>query len=206
MNMRSIYITAAAACSIGLCCLGNAGAATSPVEMPSRVKLSGVPEDNVTLRSITAPQTNIELVPTAADLALAAQRSKFAPASALATSLGIKQQPVRGSAPRRVGSVFPSGVDSTVVKWQPLPEGGYVTHLRISSRGAMGIRARLLLPVELTQGELRAVAKVGDIAQRIPLNAALNGEIWTPATDGPSQIIEIFTTQPVFAAAIKRSV
>jgi len=203
MNMRSFYISAAAACTIGFCCLGNVEAATSPAEMPSRVKLGGVPEDSVSLRSTTAPQTSIDLLPTASDLALAAQRSKFAPASALATILGINQQPARGSAPRRVGSVFPSGADATVVKWQPLPEGGFVTHFRISSLGAMGIRARLLLPAELTQGELRVVANMGDVAQRLPLGVAMNGEIWTPATDGSSQIIEVFTTQPVEGLRIK---
>ncbi|MEO8385931.1 MAG: hypothetical protein ABI583_11860, partial [Betaproteobacteria bacterium] len=116
---------------------------------------------------------------------------------------GLKQPPVRGSAPRRVGSVFPSGAEATIVKWQTLPAGGFVTHLRIASTGATGIRAKLLLPAELTQGELRVVAKIGDEAQRVPLSVALNGEIWTPATDGSSQIVEVFTTQAVDGLRIK---
>ena len=197
MNIQSFFQRAAAACTIGFCCLGNVVAATSPAEMSSRVKLGSVPEESVSLRSTTAPQTSVDLAPTAADLALAAQRSKFAPASTLATIFGIKQTPVRGSAPLRVGSVFPSGAEATLVKWQALPEGGFVTHLRITSAGAMGIRARLLLPVELTQGELRVVANMNDKPQRVRLSAALNGEIWTPPTDGSSQIVEVFTTQAV---------
>ncbi len=205
MNMRSFFQSAIAAGTIGFCCLGNVVAATSSAEMSSRVKLGSVPEESVSLRSTNAPLTSIDLAPTASDLALAAKRSKFAPApaSTLATIFGIKQPSVRGSAPHRVGSVFPSGVEATVVKWQALPEGGFVTHLRITSAGAMGIRARLLLPVELTQGELRVVAKLGDDAQRVPLSVALNGEIWTPATDGPSQIVEVFTTQAVDGVRIK---
>ena len=203
MNMRSFFKRATVACTIAFCGLGNALAATSPAEMSSRVKLGSVPEESVSLRSVTAPMTSIDLTPTASDLAQAAQQSKFAPQSTLATIFGIKQTPVRGSAPLRVGSVFPNGAEATVVKWQALPEGGFVTHLRISSAGAMGVRARLLLPAEITKGELRVVAKFGDDAQRVPLAVALNGEIWTPPTDGPTQIVEVFTTEAVDGLRIK---
>ena len=76
MNIQSFFQRAAAACTIGFCCLGNVVAATSPAEMSSRVKLGSVPEESVSLRSTTAPQTSVDLAPTAADLALAAQRDR----------------------------------------------------------------------------------------------------------------------------------
>ena len=112
--------------------------------MPGRVKLAGVPEDAVALRSDTAPVTSIDLAPTAKDLEMAARRDKFAPVTGLSAMLGIKPPPSRGSAPRRVGAVFPSGAEADVPAWESVAGGGYVTHFRITSTGAKGIRAKLI--------------------------------------------------------------
>ncbi|MCY7386786.1 MAG: S1 family peptidase [Burkholderiales bacterium] len=197
MRIRTIFLNSAAVCTLGLFCLGNAAAAASPPEMASRVKLSGVPDEKVSLRSNTAPVTRIDLAPSASQLEIAARSDKFAPVPGLAALLGIKPPPVRGSAPMRVGSMFPSGVEATVAKWEPIASGGFVTHFRITSAGAKGIRAKLLLPPGLTTGELRVIGHAGEDAQRVPLSVVRNGEIWTPPTDGPTQVVELFTMQPV---------
>ena len=203
MRIRTIVFNAMAACVIGLIGAGNVAAAVYPTEMPGRVKLAGVPEDAVTLRSDTAPVTRIDLALTAKDLEMAARRDKFAPVTGLSALLGIKPPPIRGSAPRRVGAVFPTGIEAIVPAWELVADGGYVTQFRITSAGAKGIRAKLILPVGLTQGELRVVGTFGGEAQKVSMSVALNGEIWTPSTEGKTQIVELFTTQPVVGQKIK---
>ena len=203
MRNRNYFLNSFAAFIIGICSVGTVAAAVSPAEMPGRVKLSGVPEEKVTLRSRSAPVTRIDISPSAAQLAQAAQRSKHAPVAGVAAILGIKSSPERGAAPRRVGSVFPSGVEASVGDWEALATGGNVTHFRITSAGAKGIRAKLILPAGLTQGELRVVGQLDEDAQRVALSVALNGELWTPPTDGATQIVELFTTQRVTGLKIK---
>lgn len=198
MRIKTIWLNSAALCAIGFFSIGSAFAVVAGAEMPGRVKLSGVPDEKVTLRSGTAPVTSLDLAPTAKQLEMAAASSKYAqPKTAgLAAVLGIKAPPVRGAAPRRVGPVFPSGADARVAAWESV-KGGQVTHFRITSSGAKGIRAKLVVPLGLTQGELRVVGQIGDIAAVVPLDVAQNGEIWTPYTDGETQIVELFSTQPV---------
>ena len=203
MRIRTNFLNTAAAFIIGICSVGTVAAAVSPIEMPGRVKLSGVPDEKVTLRSRSAPVTRIDISPSAAQLAQAAQRSKHAPVAGVAAIDGIKSPPVRGASPRRVGSVFASGVEARVGDWQALATGGNVTHFRITSAGAKGIRAKLILPAGLTQGELRVVGQLDEAAQRVPLSVALNGELWTPSTDGATQIVELFTTQRITGLKIK---
>lgn len=205
MRIPAIFFNFLAVGTIGLFSIGVTAAAAPAAEMPGRVKLSGVPDERVTLRSSTAPITSIDLAPSAKQLAIAAENSKFAQpkVTGLSAMLGIKTPPVRGSAPRRVGSVFPSGVEASVAKWQQVNEGGYATHFRVTSAGAAGIRTKIMLPPGLTQGELRVVGRMGDDAAAMPLRVAVNGEIWTPFTEGATQIIELFTTQNVDGFKIK---
>ncbi len=199
MRMRIIFLNIAVLCVAGIFSAGTVVAAPSVTEMPSRVKLSDVPVDAVTLRSSTAPVTSIELAPSAKQLEMAAQSSKFAQAKVkgLSALLGIKSPSVQGSAPRRVGSVLPIGADASAAQWEAVADGGRVTHFRITSAGAIGIRVRLSLPPGLTEGELRVVGHLGDEAAIVPLRVALNGEIWTPYTEGATQIVELYTSQRV---------
>ena len=205
MRVQTILLQCVAVCLSGAFWTGAAAAVATGTEMPGRVTLSGVPVEKVTLRSRTAPVISIDLAPSARRLELAAKSSKFAQpqASGLAAILGIKSPPVRGSAPRRVGSVLPSGVDASVAQWEPVSGGGRATHFRITSAGAKGIRAKLVLPPGLTQGELRVVGQLGDDAALVPLSVARNSEIWTPYTESETQIVELFTTQSVDGLKIK---
>ena len=205
MRFPISFLNSLAVFAVGWCSLGSAAAAVSIAEMPGRVMLSGVPEEKAGLRSSVAPVTGIALAPNATQLAAAAGSSKYVQPkeTGLAAILGIKSPPVRGAAPLRVGSVFPSGVDASVPQWVPVSGGGQVTHFRITSVEAKGIRAKLVLPPELTQGELRVVGRYGDDAEVVPLRVATNGEIWTPFTDGATQIVELFTMQRVEGVKIK---
>ena len=205
MRIHKTILNLAVFLSTGWVSVGIAVAAVSVAEMPSRVMLSGVREEKVGLRLIDAPVTSIALATSAKQLAAAASNSKTAQPkeTGLAAILGIKSPPVRGSAPLRVGSVFPSGIDASAPQWVPVSGGGQVTHFRITSTGAKGIRAKLVLPAGLTQGELRVVGNYGDDAEVVPLRVAMNGEIWTPFTDGETQIVELFTIQRVEGIKIK---
>lgn len=169
-------------------------------EMPSRVH-DASPEQWLTLRSSDAPQLHVKIAPTGKQLFEAAQNASFAEGTALplAKMLGIKPPP-NPAAPRRLGSVFPSNAAGQFVQWQELNDHSYVTHIRVTSVGAKGVRAKLQLPTGMTTGELRAAARPGDIAESIPLDIAVNGEIWTPYTDGESQIVEIHLPRRVEAA------
>ncbi len=205
MRIRTIFLNAVAIFAVGISWAGITAAATAISEMPSRAILSGVPDERVTLRSTTAPVTSIGIAPTLMQLETAAASSKYATpkVTGMAAILGIKPTPERGSAPERVGSSFPSGAEASVARWEAVAGGGAVTHFHITSLGAKGIRAKLVLPSGLTQGELRVVSRVGDDVLVVPLSVALNGEIWTPYTDGETQIVELFTTQRVDRLSIK---
>ena len=205
MRIQTILLQCVAVCLSGVFATGAVAAAAPGAEMPSRVSLSGVPEERVTLRSISAPVTSIAIAPSVKQLEMAAETSKYAQPkeTGLAAILGIKSPAVRGSSPLRIASVFPSGAEASAVKWESVGGGGYVTHFRITSVGAAGIRAKLLLPPGLTQGEIRVVSQLDEVAEAVPLRVALNREIWTPYTEGETQTAELFTTQRVDALTLK---
>ncbi|MEP7157305.1 MAG: hypothetical protein ABI905_16100, partial [Betaproteobacteria bacterium] len=180
----------------GLVSLGSFGT-LSAQEMPSRVQ-AGASAPPVTLRSSTAPEMEVRIAPTSKQLLEAAQSASLGEnvAAPLAKILGVKPPP-RPAAPRRVGSVFASNTESRSVQWETQADGNSVTHIRITSTGALGIRAKLQLPAGMTMGELRVVAKQGDAAESVPLWVAQQGEIWTPYTEGQTQLVEIITPQRV---------
>ena len=205
MRVQIIWLQCIAVCTVGLLSAGTAAAIATGNEMPSRVTLSGVPEEKVTLRSSTAPVTSISLAPTANELGIAALGNRFQQSgvTGMAGILGLKSPPVRGLAPRRVGAVFPGGVDANVTQWEAVRGGGRLTHFRITSAGAKGIRAKLVMSPALTKGELRVVSNGADEAAVVPLHASLNGEIWTPYTESETQIVEVYTTEAVDGVKIK---
>ncbi len=207
MRIQTILLQCVAVCLSGVFATGAVAAVAPDAEMPSRVSLSGVPEERVTLRSTSAPVTSIAIAPSVKQLEMAAETSKYAQPkeTGLAAILGIKSPAVRGSSPLRIASVFPSGAEASAVKWVSVGGGGYVTHFRITSVAAKGIRAKLLLPPGLTQGEIRVVSQLDEVAEAVPLRVALNREIWTPYTEGETQIAELFTTQRVDGLTLKVS-
>jgi hypothetical protein len=200
MSIRRVGWKAAAL--FGAALIG-ASAAPAAEQIGSRVQ-GGSPAAPVLLRSQDAPTMEVWIAPSQRQLADAALESAFGTEGAppLAKILGIKP-PGRPGAPRRVGSVFPANHESTVAQWQLFADGTYVTHLNITSVGALGIRARLQLPAGVTLGEMRTVANPGDVAEVVPLWVAGNGEIWTPYTDGETQIVEILSRQNVPGTALK---
>ena len=83
MRIPTILLNFLAVGSIGLISVGATAAAAFAAEMSGRVKLSGVPDERVTLRSSTAPITRIDLAPSAKQLAIAAANSKFPQSSGI---------------------------------------------------------------------------------------------------------------------------
>ena len=146
----------------------------------------------------------ITISPGSRQLAEAAQNASFEEGIAppLAKVLGIKR-PKNPAAPRRVGSVFPANAGSQIAQWQRLDDGSHVTQVHITSTNALGIRARLRLPEGMTAGEIRVVARDGDIAVVSPLSVSGDGDFWTPYTEGETQIVEIQTPQNVAGRKIE---
>lgn len=181
-----------AACT--LCSFFAAPWQSSAREMPSRVH-DAPASARLTLRVPDAPVMDVRIAPSSKQLFEAAQNASFAEGGAppLAQVLGIKLRPRNPVAPRRVGSVLPAQSRGQALQWQTLSDGSRVTHIRITSVGAKGVRAKLQLPLTITTGggELRAAAHAGEIAESILLNIAIDGEIWTPYTDGETQLVEI---------------
>jgi len=93
------------------------------------------------------------------------------------------------------------------LRWIPLASGGWVARLQVGSPDAMGLRVGLQVKglhphLEFRfagtddPGRVIAMVTAGD-AQRI---ADTRGQYWTPATDGASQIIEIYRPAHVGAS------
>ncbi len=171
-------------------CFGNLQAA----EMKGRVMV-GEETPVLGFRSETAPITRVAIVPSAKQLADNAVEASYgkAPVPIAARILGIGKAP-EPLAPQRVGAIFGSDAPAFSPEWQVLKEG-FVTHARIESKGAKGVRAKLLLPPGVTLGDIRARSADGGPVESVPLRFASEGAIWTPYTDGDVQFIEIFSPQ-----------
>jgi len=97
--------------------------------------------------------------------------------------------------------------NAQALRWTALPDGGAVARLHVASPDAEGLRVALQVRGLHPQVELRfagsddagqVVAVVrADQAQRL---ADAAGLYWTPSTDGPAQIIEIYRPAGVPAA------
>ncbi len=172
-------------------------------EMPSRINHASAPV-KVTLRSASAPLLDVRIAPGSRQLLEAAQSAAFSEGTVPppAKSLGILA-PRTPSLPLRVGAVLPSAIEALVPRWESQPDGSHVSHIRITSVGAQGIRARLRLPAGMTAGEMRVVARYGDAAAVLPLPVSRQGEIWTPYTEGETQIVEIQSRENVAGSRIE---
>ncbi len=171
-------------------------------EMPSRVHMAPAVERTM-LRSVSAPSRDVRIAPTSKQMLEAAQNASFAEGIAppLSQVLGFNRSKIPFR-PRRVGSVFPSNTIGQMVQWERLADGSHVTHIRITSVGAHGIRAKLQLPAGMTMGEIRVVANPGDVAETVALSATQQGEIWTPYTEGETQLVEIRALQNIAGSRI----
>ncbi len=137
--------------------------------MPSRAALP----------ALELPQSfHAPLLSPASVVSLPAPEQKAAPAPS-------KQGPVR------VGFVreLPKAARASV--WTPVA-GGYVTKLRVTSDQALGLRVRLDLGVVPGSMEVR-VQGDGDRIETMVLDPTLGPTAWTPWTEGPTQVIELFS-------------
>ncbi|MBL8514616.1 MAG: trypsin-like peptidase domain-containing protein [Betaproteobacteria bacterium] len=185
--------------SIWRCCAAAALWAASLSSMAyvgSRV-VTGEDAPPSRFRSDTAPVTEVAIAPTAKQLADKAVEASYGKSSVpvAAKILGIGRTP-EPLAPLRVGAIFESGKQAFAPEWET-QKHGFVTQARIVSKGAKGIRAKIKLPPGLVLGEILARAPGSDVAEHVPLRFAFEGEIWTPYTDGETQLIEIFSPQLV---------
>ena len=148
-------------------------------------------------RSQTAPVTEVAIAPTAKQLADKAMEASYGKAEVPLASkiLGIGRMP-EPLAPLRVGAIFESGQPPLSPEWEGVKQG-FVTQVRIVSSGAKGIRAKIKLPPGVVMGEILARAPDSDKVEGIPLRFAHDGEIWTPYTEGDTQLIEVFSPQLV---------
>lgn len=170
--------------------------AASATSMPERV-MAAATEARVGFRSSSAPVHAIGIAPSAkqlADRAIEASYGKSAtPTMAKILGLPRERQPIQ---PVRVGSVFASGEALRVPQWE-VHRDGVLTHFRVTSAGAKGIRAKVALPPGVVLGDIRVRAPGDLFAERVPLSAQYQGTIWTPYTDGDTQLIELHTPQHV---------
>jgi lysyl endopeptidase len=191
-------------------------------EMPGRA-YSGEPSGNtpsltakstsapVKLRTLSAPIFDVLLAPTQKQLDDAAANASRvdAPsakrdAQTIAEAVGFKKSAGEAVAvgPQRVASVFESKMKATSLSWDAVA-GGRITQLVVSSTGAKGVRAQLHVPAGMTNGEIRVAANRTTAADILPLSLAQDGVIWTPYTEGDTQIVEIFTRQSVVDAKFR---
>jgi hypothetical protein len=149
------------------------GAAVSaPMEMPSRA-LDGAPAMPMAFRAgWIAPRDVVSL------RAFEEKASRAAP-----------EVP---SGRLRVATVRALPPASSVSSWTPIA-GGYVARLRASSEGALGLRVKLELAGLAHAVEARVEGSDGRI-EVLKIEPALASEAWTPWTEGPSQVIELFTS------------
>jgi lysyl endopeptidase len=89
----------------------------------------------------------------------------------------------------RVGDVVDVESPQRSVVWRALSGGRAVAHLEARSAGAVGIRAKLVVPEGIAVRALRATSLAGKV-ESVAVDSEAS-ELWTPYTDGEKQTIEI---------------
>lgn len=102
---------------------------------------------------------------------------------------------VRGGA-MRLGSATDFTNTFGAVSWGLADAGRVVGRLQVRSAGAAGLRARLVLPAGLEVSEVRVLGKDARVEAMRVSSPGL--PLWTPYTDGESQLVELVL--PVGAA------
>jgi lysyl endopeptidase len=211
----------------GVMLTGAALSVASAQEMPSRsyagektgnMRLSNTPLPQaktsampLKLRALSVPAYEVKLAPTKAQLEEAAASAEGGKSAAKKTGQSVAEKigVSKGSAqaasvgPQRVGSVFDAGMKRSRLAWQTAADRSSVTQLIVSSAGAKGIRTQIRLPEGMTNGELRVASNRDESAEILPLSVVQDGVIWTPYTEGETQIIEIFARQNVAGALLQ---
>jgi hypothetical protein len=100
-------------------------------------------------------------------------------------------QALHPGGPEWVATVREAPASFPVSAWHPL-DGGFIARFVASAEGAHGLRVRLDLGVLPGSMELRAAGEDGRISAMV-LDPALGPQAWTPWTDGPVQVVELFS-------------
>jgi lysyl endopeptidase len=96
-----------------------------------------------------------------------------------------------GDGRQRVGEVRALPKAVRIAGWSAV-EGGFVARLRAASEGAQGLRVKLELGTLAGTLEVRAQGNDGRV-ESMRVDPALGAEAWTPWTEGPEQLIEVFS-------------
>ena len=101
-------------------------------------------------------------------------------------------QPAPASGRMRVGDVRSLAKSAALARWEPV-EGGFVARVRAESPTALGVRVRLDLGAVPGLLEVRAQGSGGGPVESMVVDPVLGGEAWTPWTEGPAQLVELFS-------------
>lgn len=104
--------------------------------------------------------------------------------------------------PTRVATVRELDRPARLGPWHRVA-GGFVAKARVSATGAFGLRVRFDLGAVPGAMEIRAQGTDGRIETQV-LDPTLGPDAWGPWTDGPQQVLELFTpVQPGNADAVR---
>jgi lysyl endopeptidase len=108
---------------------------------------------------------------------------------------------VDGAGRLRVADVRALPKVAQIPAWTPAA-GGFVARFRAASDGAEGLRVRLDLGALPGLLEVRAQGSDPARTESMTIDPANGAEAWTPWTEGPSQLIELFSRAPVAPNAV----
>ncbi len=148
--------------------------------------------------SITSAAAIAQMPSRAAPFGYAAPPSTFraprlAPLDAVSLPAPSQKSAPRPAAngPRRIASVRALDAPVPILGWVEVA-GGFVAKVRVTSADALGLRVRLDLGAVPGDMEVRAVGIDGRI-QTLLLDPTLGPQVWTPWTEGDTQVIELFS-------------
>src|SRR5258706_111333 len=109
--------------------------------------------------------------------------------------------PSKAGEPLRIGAVRALAKSSALETWTPV-DGGFATRMQMASEGALGIRVKLELAGVSSPLEVRVQGNDGRVEWR-PVDPAKGSEAWTPWTEGPEQMIEVFSPVALDPGAVR---
>ena len=112
-----------------------------------------------------------------------------------------KAAPASPRDPIQIGTDRALAQGVPVAQWTRIP-GGYVAKVRVASQGALGIRLRLDLGTVPGPFDVRVQGTDSQVIERMTIDPALGNTHWTPWTEGPAQVLELFSPVKPSASAV----
>jgi lysyl endopeptidase len=78
-------------------------------------------------------------------------------------------------------------------QWHAVPHGGFAFQGAITSPAAAALRLKFTLPNEAFGWELRVAGADGRVSTLLATDLAQRGEVWSPVTDGATQVFEFWS-------------